>query len=225
MKNVRIRHLYRSLREQMASNDGQHNTLKHPAFEKGLVFGSALRWGVLDLYKTDKWDKKMKSFRILFGFMAVILLLIEGSGFTLAAEQKSADEVAKELSNPAGSLASLNFNLQYTEFTGDLSGSDDQNSTALPFDQPVFNAENGTFETADVNLGDITYDLAYAGKNMKTKQEVYVSDAEVRGDTRHLRPGLAGQVDGYTGRQKCVRNVVPMMDGKDRFQHTSVYLS
>ena len=40
--------------------------------------------------------------------------------------KKSADEIAKELANPAGSLASLNFNLQYTEFTGDLRGADDQ---------------------------------------------------------------------------------------------------
>ena len=163
--------------------------------------------------------------------MAVILLLTEGSGFTLAAEKKSADEVAKELSNPAGSLASLNFNLQYTEFTGDLPGSDDQKSTVLtfqpvlpfpvgnkgrnilfrplvplPFDQPVFNAQKGTFENADFNLGDITYDLAYAGTNMKTKQEGYLwgvgmagtlptaTDNNLAGDQWRLGPEFFGGI-------------------------------
>ena len=131
--------------------------------------------------------------------VATFLALIMGSGVASAAEEKSADQVAKELSNPAGSLASLNFNLQYTEFTGDLPKSDDQESWALtfqptlpfavgdkgrriifrplvpvPLDQPVFNLKKGKFEDADVNLGDITFDLVYAGTEMTSKKDGYL---------------------------------------------------
>jgi len=110
--------------------------------------------------------------------------------------KKSADEIAKELANPAGSLASLNFNLQYTEFTGDLRGADDQESTALTFqpvlpfpvgdkgrkfifrplfslefDQPVF---DGDFDSADPNLGDTSFDLVYAGTEMTSKNDGFL---------------------------------------------------
>lgn len=141
----------------------------------------------------------MKNNKNLLTCFAISLCLAMGFGAALAAEEKSTDQVAKELSNPAGSLASLNFNLQYTEFTGDLPDSDDQDSWALTFqptlpfpvgdkgrriifrplvpvsfDQPVFNAEKGKFEDADVNLEDITFDLAYAGTNMTSKQDGYL---------------------------------------------------
>lgn len=111
-----------------------------------------------------------------------------------AQQAKSADEIAKELSNPAGSLASLNFNLQYQTFKGDLPGAGDQDSWSLVFqpslpfplsakgrkiifrpavpllfDQPLFNTEKGKFNKADTGLGDITFDLVYAGTEMNTK--------------------------------------------------------
>ena len=141
----------------------------------------------------------MKRSKMLFASVVMILGLIVSPGEAPADEKKSVDEIAKELSNPAGSLASLNFNLQYTEFTGDLPGSDDQKSTALifqpvlpfpvgdkgrriifrpaislPFDQPAFNANKSDFESAGFNLADITFDLVYASTNMKTKHEGFL---------------------------------------------------
>jgi len=53
------------------------------------------------------------------------------------AQEKSADEVAKELANPNNSLASLTFKNQYRWYTGDLPGADDQGNYTLLF-QPVF---------------------------------------------------------------------------------------
>ena len=107
---------------------------------------------------------------------------------------KSADEVAKELANPAGSLASLNFNMQYQTFQGDLPGADSQDSSSLIFqptlpfsvgdkgrriifrpavpvlfDQPVFEAGEGEFDDLNINLGDITFDLVYAGTEITDK--------------------------------------------------------
>ncbi len=148
----------------------------------------------------------MKHSNTLIASMAIILFLIVGSGVASAAEEKSVDEVAKELSNPAGSLASLNTNIQYTEYTGDLPRSDDQESWALtlqptlpfpvgdkgrriifrplvpvPINQPVFNPEKGKFEDADVNLGDITYDLVYAGTHMKSKTNGFLWGAGAAG--------------------------------------------
>jgi len=65
------------------------------------------------------------------------LSLVLGTGIAWAeTAAKSADEVAKELANPAGSLASLNFNLQYQTYKGDLPRADDQDSWSLVF-QPV----------------------------------------------------------------------------------------
>src|SRR5210317_1485954 len=63
------------------------------------------------------------------------LVLLMGTGTVFAAE-KSADEVAKELSNPAGALASLVFSLEYTTYKGDLPDADDQDGFSLSF-QPV----------------------------------------------------------------------------------------
>ena len=128
-------------------------------------------------------------------FMVGITLLTN----TTLAEEKSADEVAKELSNPAGSLSSLNFNLQYTDYTGDFPDSHDEESTAVifqpvfpfpvgdqgrrvifrpaitvPFDQPVIDAAKNDFDDADVGLADITFDLVYAGTEMTSKQDGYL---------------------------------------------------
>lgn len=52
-------------------------------------------------------------------------------------QQKSAEEIAKELANPNNSLASLTFKNQYRWYTGDLPGADDQDNYTLLF-QPVF---------------------------------------------------------------------------------------
>ena len=136
---------------------------------------------------------------------ALGLALAMGSALTNAGEPaKSADAIAKELSNPAGSLASLNFNLQYQMFKGDLPGAGDQDSWSLIFqpvlpfpvgnkgrrvifrpavpvlfDQPIFsadklNADKPGFDRADAALGDITFDLVYAGTEMRDKQNGFL---------------------------------------------------
>jgi hypothetical protein len=137
--------------------------------------------------------KAVASYSVLFG---LALYLCTGNAL---AGGKSADEVAKELANPAGSLASLSFNLQYTEFSGDLNDADDQDTTALTFqpvlpfpvgdkgrrvifrplltlafDQPVFDPVGNDFDTADTGLGDTTFDLVYAGTTMKDKHNGFL---------------------------------------------------
>jgi hypothetical protein len=103
------------------------------------------------------------------------------------AEEKSLDDVGKELANPATSLGSLGFNLDYISYKGDLPDAGNQDSWALSF-QPIlpYNIGDGTnlyfrplvpvvyerpipaatggFEASDTELGDISFDLA-VGKN------------------------------------------------------------
>jgi len=104
---------------------------------------------------------------------------------------KTANEVARELANPAGSLASLTFKNQFRIYDGDLPDADDQwnytllfqpvfpfplgetssggkaNFYARPafpivFDQPVPTVRNGNFGYDKVTgLGDIGFDLMY----------------------------------------------------------------
>jgi len=176
-------------------------------------------------------EEKVRLNKMLSLIVTVTLIIVLGSGSAVAQEKKSADEIAKELANPAGSLASLNFNLQYTEFTGDLPRSDDQESTALTFqpslpfpvgdkgrriifrpligmsfDQPVFNAAKGDFDSEDTNLLDTTFDLVYAGTNMTSKQDGYLwgmgmagtlptaSDDDLGSDQWRFGPELFGGI-------------------------------
>ncbi len=98
----------------------------------------------------------------------------------------SADEIAKSLANPNSPLASLTLKTQYTAFKGDLPNADDQDkfgltfqpvlpfplangdkvifrpAVPLSFDQPVFEPSRSDFSDAS-GLGDIGYDLIYAG--------------------------------------------------------------
>lgn len=139
--------------------------------------------------------------------------------------------MAKELSNPAGALASPSNNIEYTTFKGKLPGADDQDSWSytfqpvlpfpvgdkgrrvifrplvpVPFDQPFFNANTGTFDSADVNLGDITFDVIYAGTEMKAKKSGYLwgiggagtlptaTDDAAGGDQWRVGPELFGGI-------------------------------
>ena len=130
------------------------------------------------------------------GGLAVIIAasLLVLSGPVLAQhEGKSADQVGKELSNPASSLASLFLQFTHTGYDGDLPNAGDQDNwqfsfqpvlpfpvgdkgrniifrplVTVPFDQPSFNATTGDFEDASTGLGDITYELVYASTDMKT---------------------------------------------------------
>ena len=51
-----------------------------------------------------------------------LALMLGWNGAVTAVQEKSADEVAKELTNPAGSLASLSNTRNYTTYRGDLPG-------------------------------------------------------------------------------------------------------
>jgi hypothetical protein len=111
----------------------------------------------------------------------------------------SANDAAKELANPAGSLANLANNFTYRQFKGELPGAGSQTSLSytfqpvLPFpvgdqgrniivrpafsvtfDQPVFDSTEGTFQSLSTNLNDITFDLVYAGTEMKGQGKGYL---------------------------------------------------
>jgi len=162
--------------------------------------------------------------------MALTLVVCSSAAFAESGE-KTADEVAKELSNPAGSLASLFTSLEYTTYKGDLPDADDQDSwtftfqpvlpfpvgdkgrriifrplVPVPFNQPVFDLDQGDFDSADVNLGDISFDLVYAGTDMKNKHEGFLwgigtagtlptaTDDDLGGDQWRLGPEVFGGV-------------------------------
>jgi len=129
---------------------------------------------------------------MLIGFPAV--LLTHMISLSLAAEPesegshkgKSADEVANELANPNTSLGVLSFSIDFIDYQGDLPGANDQSGWKISFqpslpypiakgtnfflrplipfilDQPVF--QNGGFESAGIDLGDISFD-AGVGKS------------------------------------------------------------
>ena len=101
-------------------------------------------------------------------------------------QAKTADEIARELANPATPMSSLGNNFEYKSFQGDLPGADDQESLiysfqpSFPFDlgegktfalrpafpvilqQPVFDPVKGKFED-ESGLGDISFD-SFLGK-------------------------------------------------------------
>ena len=100
---------------------------------------------------------------------------------------QSADEVARQLADPNSVLGTLNFNLDYFTYKGDLPGASDQSATRLTF-QPVFpypinDTTNfylrpavpvvisqdvptaGGFDNKGVELGDIGFDAA-VGKSL-----------------------------------------------------------
>lgn len=127
----------------------------------------------------------MRFHNIMFVWVVVSLGLLMVSGAALAEEEQSVDEVAKELSNPIGSLASLNASFLYQTFKGDLpnAGSQDawqfQFQPVFPFplsngynllvrplvpvflDQPVFDPAKLEFDDRGPDLGDISGDIAY----------------------------------------------------------------
>jgi len=84
--------------------------------------------------------KKLSS--MLCSFALVVLLAVpamaqDKEGPKEAHHGKSADELAKELTNPNNSIAKLTFKNQYRWYTGDLPDADDQGNYTLLF-QPVF---------------------------------------------------------------------------------------
>jgi hypothetical protein len=98
------------------------------------------------------------------------------------------DDLAKELANPGGSSATMNFKFEYRSFDGNLPGAGKQENftttfqPVLPFrldngnnlivrpafayvlDQPSFDASTGQFNRLD-GFGDIAYDVLYSTQN------------------------------------------------------------
>lgn len=172
----------------------------------------------------------MKHHKIMSTVLGLCLSLLVGVQGVLA-EEKSIDAAAKELANPAGTLSSLNFNIQYNEYSGDLPHSDDQDSTSLVFqpvlpfpvgdkgrnilfrpavpllfDQPIFDAKKADFDDLDLNMGDISFDLVYAGTDMKDKHNGFLwgfgiagtfptaTDDAIAGDQWRVGPEFFGGI-------------------------------
>jgi hypothetical protein len=120
--------------------------------------------------------------------------------------EMSADETAKALANPAGSLANLANNLTYTTFKGDLPDAGSQTALTytfqpvLPFpvgdkgrniivrpaflvsfDQPVFDSDTGEWDNLSTEFNDITFDTVYAGTTMTSKSTGYLWGVGVAG--------------------------------------------
>jgi hypothetical protein len=144
--------------------------------------------------------------RMSTGTAVLISVVITSLPVTAFADEMAADEAAKELANPAGSLASFANNFTYRMFKGDLPGADDQDVWAytlqpvLPFpvgdkgrriivrpaftvsfDQPIFDANQGRFTNLGTEFNDVTFDTVYAGNTMKTKQIGYLWGMGVAG--------------------------------------------
>lgn len=124
---------------------------------------------------------KIKLSRIIITFMLTSSAVWAEEG-AVAAGEVSANEMAKELSNPNTALASMTLKTQFTGYTGDLPGAEDQFGSAvlfqpvLPFprkdgsqvffrpgipimiDKPVW---TGTEFEDQSGLGDIAFDVAY----------------------------------------------------------------
>jgi hypothetical protein len=188
--------------------------------------------------------------RVVVG--AVMIQALSFEAVFAQPEAKSTDEVAKELSNPAGALASLVTSLEYTTYKGDLPDADDQDGwtfafqpvlpfpvgdkgrriifrplVPVPLNQPVFDNETGKgdpikvgggshttyvipgigeFEEGDINLGDISFDLVYAGTEMQDKHDGFLwgigaagtlptaTDDDFGGDQWRLGPEVFGGV-------------------------------
>lgn len=141
------------------------------------------------------YKKYPTGINLLFTALLLALIVFGASLSARAAEtggqEKSADEVARELANPNSSLATLTLKNQYRWYTGDLPGADNQDNytmlfqpvfpLSLPkddngnarnvffrpgfpmlFDQPVPRVENGALDWDGVTaLGDIGFDIAY----------------------------------------------------------------
>jgi hypothetical protein len=158
--------------------------------------------------------------RRLTTLLVAVIAFASWAPFAFAQEPElTADETAKALANPAGSLASLANNLTYRAFTGDLPGLGSQSvwsytfQPVLPFpvgdkgrnfivrpaftasfDQPVYDVATGSFQTLGTNFNDITFDAVYAGNIMKEDGHGYLWGAGLAGTLPTATdPALGGE--------------------------------
>lgn len=118
--------------------------------------------------------------------VATIVVAIAGAPAPAMAQQ-SADELARELSNPTAAVSAMISSFDFTTFAGDRAGAGDQSSfgyvfqPALPFPQgngynilfrpavpivfnqplPVTVGDMPSYRSSGANLGEIGFDLAY----------------------------------------------------------------
>jgi len=123
--------------------------------------------------------------RTLYGLALAVFLLPTAA---LAQEQQSADDLAREMSNPTAAVSALTSNFDFTTYSGDLPGASDQTGwsdllqpgipfplesganilfrPAIPiiFDTPIYDPvgiDGGGFNGSGAKFGDIAYDLAF----------------------------------------------------------------
>lgn len=131
----------------------------------------------------------MRKLSVLAAVLMLIVFVVPGKAQSDPNQKedstgrKSAEEIAHELANPNSTLGTLTFNLDYTNFKGDLPGADDQNAFGLTFQPslpvklgPGLNffarpavpvvfyqdvpAGEGGFRNSGFDLGDIGFDSA-----------------------------------------------------------------
>ncbi len=87
-------------------------------------------------------------------FSLVVIFLtggLLGPIVATSAQDKTADQIARELTNPNNDMAKLTFKNQYRTYTGDLPDADQQDNYTLLF-QPVFPFSLGTNEAGDKSV-------------------------------------------------------------------------
>lgn len=134
----------------------------------------------------DDPERKQRSLKLKRYALTFVSLLAAQSA--TAQVGPNIDELARELSNPGAANATLNFKLEYRNYSGTLPGANEQESLtatfqpALPFvlnngntlifrpsfayavNQPWFNGSTGTMDNTS-QFGDIPYDLLYSWNN------------------------------------------------------------
>ena len=123
--------------------------------------------------------------RLLTGLAITVLA---APTLVMAQEQRSADELAREMSNPTAAVSALTNSFDFTTYAGDLPGASDQTGwsyllqPAIPFplegganilfrpaipillDTPIYHEvgiDGAGFDGSGVKFGDIAFDLAY----------------------------------------------------------------
>ncbi len=156
--------------------------------------------------------------RRLTTILLLVIFCVSWTSISFAQEgEMSADETAKKLANPAGSLANLANNLSFRTYKGDLPGAESQSAWSytfqpvLPFpvgekgrnitfrpafnvtfNQSVYHATDGTFKDIGTNLNDLTFDLVYAGNNMRGDHKGYLWGMGLAGTLPIATDSLSG---------------------------------
>lgn len=155
--------------------------------------------------------------RVIIHLMVGIACIIWTSVAFAQEQELSADETARKLANPAGSLANLANNLSYRTYKGDLPGAENQSAMSytfqpvlpfpvgekgrnitfrpafnITFNQQVYHAADETFKDIGTNLNDLTFDLVYAGNTMKEGHNGYLWGMGLAGTLPIATDSLSG---------------------------------